>query len=97
MKTILLILLTSVCALAQKAEPKTAIGHIESDSILTYTPTEFQIKVLHDMETNLQKQIEELKKQVYGKQTEYILIMIGEPVDPKTLKFDGKKFTAKKQ
>ena len=38
------------------------------------------------------KEIEQLRKQ----QMELILLLIGEPIDPKTLVFDGKKFKAAK-
>lgn len=84
MKTILLILLTSVCASAQFKQKETA-----PDTLATFTPTAFQLQAIEEIE----KQIEALRQ----KESELILFGFGVAVDPKTLKFDGVKFTAKKQ
>jgi len=53
-----------------------------------FTPKPDQLKTLQQFDV----QIEQLRKQ----QMELILLLIGEPVDPKTLVFDGKKFKAMK-
>ena len=60
---------------------------IKSDSVY-FTPKPDQLKTLQQFDV----QIEQLRKQ----QMELILLLIGEPVDPKTLVFDGKKFKAAK-
>ena len=60
----------------------------KSDSVY-FTPKPDQLKTLQQFDA----QIEQLRKQ----QMELILLLIGEPVDPKTLQFDGKKFKAVKQ
>ena len=62
-------------------------GKTPSDSVY-FTPKPDQLKTLQQFDA----QIEQLRKQ----QMELILLLIGEPVDPKTLQFDGKKFKAAK-
>lgn len=63
-------------------------GSTPSDSVF-FAPKPDQLKTLQQFDA----QIEQLRKQ----QMELILLLIGEPVDPKTLQFDGKKFKAVKQ
>ena len=63
-------------------------GSTPSDSVF-FAPKPDQLKALQQFDA----QIEQLRKQ----QMELILLLIGEPVDPKTLQFDGKKFKAVKQ
>lgn len=62
-------------------------GSAQSDSVF-FIPKPDQLKTLQQFDT----QIEQLRKQ----QMELILLLIGEPIDPKTLQFDGKKFKAAK-
>ena len=62
-------------------------AQVKSDTV-TFTPKPDQLKTLQQFDA----QIEQLRKQ----QMELILLLIGEPVDPKTLQFDGKKFKAVK-
>ena len=62
-------------------------AQVKSDTV-TFTPKPDQLKTLQQFDA----QIEQLRKQ----QMELILLLIGEPVDPKTLQFDGKKFKAAK-
>jgi len=62
-------------------------AQVKSDTV-TFTPKPDQLKTLQQFDA----QIEQLRKQ----QMELILLLIGEPVDPKTLVFDGKKFKAVK-
>jgi len=62
-------------------------AQVKSDTV-TFTPKPDQLKTLQQFDT----QIEQLRKQ----QMELILLLIGEPIDPKTLVFDGKKFKAVK-
>ncbi len=62
-------------------------AQVKSDTV-TFTPKPDQLKTLQQFDA----QIEQLRKQ----QMELILLLIGEPVDPKTLVFDGKKFKAMK-
>jgi hypothetical protein len=71
--------------------PKDAVRHVASPKVdsVYFTPKPDQLKTLQQFDT----QIEQLRKQ----QMELILLLIGEPVDPKTLQFDGKKFKAVKQ
>jgi hypothetical protein len=62
-------------------------AQVKSDTV-TFTPKPDQLKTLQQFDA----QIEQLRKQ----QMELILLLIGEPIDPKTLVFDGKKFKAMK-
>lgn len=62
---------------------------VKQDSLVVYTPTEFQLQVIREY----QKQIDELTK----KEMDLILFGFGVAIDPKTLQFDGKTFKAKKQ
>ena len=62
-------------------------AQVKSDTV-TFTPKPDQLKTLQQFDA----QIEQLRKQ----QMELILLLIGEPIDPKTLVFDGKKFKAAK-
>jgi hypothetical protein len=62
---------------------------VKVDSLVTYTPTDFQMQVIQEY----QKQIDELTK----KEMEFILFGFGVAINPKTLVFDGKQFKAKKQ
>ena len=70
-------------------QPATKQDSVKIDSLVTYTPTEFQLQVIQEY----QKQIDELTK----KEMEFILFGFGVAIDPKTLQFDGKQFKAKKQ
>lgn len=72
-------------AFASGAQVKTET--VKTDSVF-FTPKPDQLKTLQQFDA----QIEQLRKQ----QMELILLLIGEPVDPKTLQFDGKKFKAAK-
>jgi hypothetical protein len=93
MKRILFIvlLLFPLAALSQKpvAKKQVSVDTVKQDSLVVYTPTDFQLQVIQDY----QKQIDELTK----KEMEFILFGFGVAVDPKTLTFDGKIFKAKKQ
>lgn len=71
-------------AFAASAQVK---SEVKADSVF-FTPKPDQLKTLQQIDA----QIEQLRKQ----QMELILLLIGEPVDPKTLQFDGKKFKAAK-
>jgi len=62
-------------------------AQVKSDTV-TFVPKPDQLKTLQQIDA----QIEQLRKQ----QMELILLLIGEPIDPKTLVFDGKKFKAVK-
>ena len=70
--------------------PKDAVRHVASPKVdsVYFTPKPDQLKTLQQFDV----QIEQLRKQ----QMELILLLIGEPIDPKTLVFDGKKFKAMK-
>lgn len=96
MKSLLFLLVFIPCfAFTQsKSNRKPETGNVKkdsvkSDSLVVYTPTEFQLQVI----TEYQKQIDELTK----KEMEFILFGFGVAIDPKTLVFDGKQFKAKKQ
>ena len=64
-----------------------ASAQVKSDTVV-FVPKESQLKLLQQIDA----QIEQLRKQ----QMDLILFGLGEPVDPKTLVFDGKKFKAVK-
>lgn len=100
MKKFILISLLILPALAfsqSKSKPETGNrkpetikqDSVKQDSLVTYTPTEFQMQVIQEY----QKQIDELTK----KEMEFILFGFGVAINPKTLQFDGKQFKAKKQ
>lgn len=74
-------------AFAASAQFRQKADTIKVDSVY-FTPKPDQLKTLQQFDA----QIEQLRKQ----QMELILLLIGEPVDPKTLQFDGKKFKAAK-
>lgn len=74
-------------AFAASAQLRQKADTIKVDSVY-FTPKPGQLKTLQQFDA----QIEQLRKQ----QMELILLLIGEPVDPKTLQFDGKKFKAAK-
>lgn len=60
-------------------------AQVKSDTV-TFVPKPDQLKTLQQFDA----QIEQLRKQ----QMELILLLIGEPIDPKTLVFDGKKYNS---
>jgi len=86
------------CAFASRAQVKTET--VKADSVF-FTPKPDQLKVLQQLGDEIAKlknpefikaRIDELEKQ----QMQLIYFGLGEPVDPNTLKFDGKKFKAVK-